>query len=101
MALERRTRTLLLAALAVVLAVVTYFIWPRPSATASPASNGKRAAVSAEANATPSQEAPAVHHGLAALAFAARGISRPRVERLDDIPVAGQLLQELLPGAWT
>ena len=61
MALERRTRILVLTVLAVVLAVVTYFIWPRPSVTASPASNGKRAAVTVEANATPSQEAPAVH----------------------------------------
>ena len=62
MAPERRTRVLLLAALAVVLAIVTYLIWPRPSVTASPASNGKRAAVTAEARATPSQqEAPAVH----------------------------------------
>src|SRR5947208_8437793 len=62
MALERRTRVLLLAALAVVLAIVTYFIWPRPSATASPASNGKRAAVATEARTTsPQQEAPAVH----------------------------------------
>src|SRR5947209_14354267 len=61
MALERRTRVLLLAALAVVLAIVTYFIWPRPSATASPASNGKRAAVATEARTTSPQEAPAVH----------------------------------------
>jgi hypothetical protein len=60
MALERRTRVLLLAALAVVLAIVTYFIWPRPSATASPASNGKRASA-ADPRPTPPQEAPAVH----------------------------------------
>jgi len=61
MALESRTRVLFLAALAVVLAIVTYFIWPRQSATASPASNGKRAPVAAEARDAPSQDAPAVH----------------------------------------
>jgi hypothetical protein len=60
MAPERRTRLLLLAALVVVLGVVTYVMWPRPSATASAASNGRRGAASV-AQATPPPEAPAVH----------------------------------------
>jgi hypothetical protein len=57
---ERRKRILMAASLIVALGVVAYFVWPRPSATASPASKG-RGAAGAIAQATPPMEAPDVH----------------------------------------
>ena len=57
---ERRKRLLMAASLVVALGVVAYFVWPRPSATASPASKG-RGGAGAIAQATPTMEAPDVH----------------------------------------
>ena len=44
MAPERRTQLISLGALAAVLGIVVYLLWPRPSVSASPASNGRDAA---------------------------------------------------------
>ena len=57
---ERRKRILIAASLVVALGVVAYFVWPRPSATAVPASKG-RGAAGTIAQATPTMEAPDVH----------------------------------------
>jgi hypothetical protein len=64
MAPERRTQTWLLVALVVVLGVVTYRVWPTPSAPPAAASNGRGAASGSpvarvEPSARPRAERPA------------------------------------------
>src|SRR5437762_43971 len=65
MAPERRRQLISLAALVAALGILGYLWWPRPSASASPASNGagtQSASGSSVARATPGQqETPAVH----------------------------------------
>ena len=65
MAPERRRQLISLAALVAALGILGYLWWPRPSASASPASNGggtQSAPVSGVARATAGQqETPAVH----------------------------------------
>ncbi len=65
MAPERRRQVISLAALVVALGILGYLWWPRPSASASPASNGggtQSAPASSVARVVPGpQPAPAVH----------------------------------------
>jgi len=67
MAPERRTQILTLAAVVATLGIVVYLVWPRPSVSASPASNGRGTAGASGApgslatRATPGQQVPSVH----------------------------------------
>jgi len=64
MAPERRRQIISLVALLAALGVVTYLWWPRPSASASPASNGRVAPDPPKgtvARAAPGQQVPTVH----------------------------------------